>query len=55
MAITATTTVPIDPGMRPMFLNAIGIAKIPDPNEDFSRWKKAPMVLKNEIIIIAII
>lgn len=40
-----TTIVPIAPKTRPAFLNAMGIARIPVPSEDFSRCAKAPNVL----------
>lgn len=45
VAITPTRTVPIHPGMSPVFLKAAGIASNPEPNDDFSRWKNAPKVL----------
>lgn len=37
--------VPKPPNNKPAFLNAIGIAKIPDPNELFSKCANAPIVL----------
>lgn len=40
-----TITVPIAPNIRPEFLNAIGIARIPVPNELFSKCIKEPVVL----------
>lgn len=43
--IKPTMTVPIAPNKRPEFLNAIGIAKIPVPNELFSKCIKEPVVL----------
>ncbi|KAH9638119.1 hypothetical protein HF086_014980 [Spodoptera exigua] len=45
VAITPTRTVPIHPGISPVFLKAAGIASKPDPNDDLSRWKNAPKVL----------
>lgn len=40
-----TMTVPIAPNKRPEFLNAIGIANIPVPNELFSKCIREPVVL----------
>lgn len=43
-----TISVPSAPTNKPEFLNAIGIANIPVPNELFSKWTKEPVVLQNE-------
>lgn len=45
-----TSTVPIHPGMSPVLLKAAGIDSKPDPNDDFSKWKKAPKVLRRKMI-----
>lgn len=41
-----TTSVPIAPAAKPAFLNAAGIARIPDPRDDFRRCTNDPIVLK---------
>lgn len=40
-----TITVPSAPNSRPALLNAKGIARIPVPNEDFSKCANDPIVL----------
>lgn len=51
-----TMTVPRAPAARPAFLKAAGIARIPDPKEDFSRCTVEPIVLleEEEILIITV-
>lgn len=41
-----TISVPKAPNNRPEFLNAIGIARMPEPNELFKRCAKVPIVLQ---------
>lgn len=41
--------VPKPPNNKPAFLNAIGIAKMPLPNEPFNRCANEPIVLLNKI------
>lgn len=44
--------VPRAPNNKPEFLNAIGIAKMPEPNELFKRCNNEPIVLHDKIELI---
>lgn len=48
-------TVPRPPNNRPAFLNAMGIAKIPVPKDDFNRCANAPIVLRIKEIYVQLI
>lgn len=45
-----TIIVPKAPNNKPEFLNAIGIAKMPAPNELFNKCANEPIVLYEETI-----
>lgn len=44
--INPVTIVPNTPNKRPAFLNARGIARIPEPSDPFSKCKTDPSVLR---------
>lgn len=44
--IKPITMVPKAPPAKPAFLKAAGIARIPEPSDDFKRWAREPIVLK---------
>lgn len=46
--MTATKTVPITPAVRPMFLKASGIARIPVPRDAFSRCVRVSQSLQHD-------
>ena len=43
------TIVPIAPTASPAFLKAAGIARIPDPREDFNKCTREPIDLRKKI------
>lgn len=43
-----TMKVPKPPTTKPAFLKAAGIARMPDPRDDFRRWTREPIVLQND-------